>query len=255
LLSGIGYADIDYGASLHFATIGGDNGHDGMTGVPFLNHPEVINDFAHRSVHVETVIGKQIVEAYYKTAPSKSYFMGCSTGGRQAVQSALRYPGDFDGIVGGCPAVNWNYLVGWSGLLTTYIGAPNAESSSAYIPSSLWPIVSKEIAEKCDPLDGVVDGIISEPDDCDFDPEVLLCAEGSTEWCLTQPQVDALHKIYQPLYGSDSRTLYPRYDPGAEASPIAIAFFGGKFFPYTSVGLFFAHGLMRAHWSFDCRIG
>ena len=133
-LQGIDYFNIDYGASLHFATIGSDNGHDGNTGLPFFNHPEVINDFAYRAIHVEAIIGKVIVEAFYSNTPSKSYFLGCSTGGRQALQSALLYPDDFDGIVGGAPAVDWNHLVGWLGLLGNFIGATDPELPPNFIP-------------------------------------------------------------------------------------------------------------------------
>jgi feruloyl esterase len=239
LFPGIVYDSLDYGASYHFATIGSDNGHDGMTGVPFLNHPEVINDFAHRSVHVATIIGKQIVEAYYGNVPFKSYFMGCSTGGRQGVQSALMYPEDYDGIVSGAPAVDFNHLVGWSGLLTSYLGAPNAarEFSSSHIPRKLWSVVSKEILGQCDALDGLVDGIISEPDDCDFDPEVLLCTEvASGEECLTRPQVDALRKLYRPLYGKDGLELYPHLNPGSEADPVMLSHIvSGNFYSLTDV--------------------
>jgi feruloyl esterase len=233
LLPGIGYEYIDYGASLHFATIGSDNGHDGMTGVPFLNHPEVIHDYAHRSVHVATAIGKQVVEAYYRAVPSKSYFLGCSTGGRQGVQSALMYPEDYDGIVSGAPLVNINHYLGWIELKTRYLGAPHGESSPAYISSNLLALISKEILRQCDTLDGMVDGIISEPDDCDFDPQTLLCAEGATnEGCLTQPQIDALRKLYSPLHGSDGSELYPRFDPGSEQDPfVANNIFTGR--PYT----------------------
>jgi hypothetical protein len=80
---------LDYTTSLHFASIGTDNGHDGGSGGDpgdahqFLNNPEVINDFAFRAVHVGAEIGKQIVEKYYNRAPTKSYFLGCSSGGRQ----------------------------------------------------------------------------------------------------------------------------------------------------------------------------
>lgn len=107
-LLGYEWPNLDYGSYLHFATINSNNGHDGMTGISFLNHPEVINDFAYRSIHVEAVIGKQLVEAYYKRKPANSYYLGCSTGGRQAVQTASLYPHDFDGIIGGSPAVDWS---------------------------------------------------------------------------------------------------------------------------------------------------
>jgi feruloyl esterase len=221
---------------MNFATIGSDNGHDGMTGLPLLNRPEVINDFAYRSVHVATAVGKQIIETYYRAVPSKSYYLGCSTGGRQGIQSALMYPEDYDGILAGAPPVNFNRLIGWSGLVTQHLGAPHGESSPAYIPSTLLlEVVSKEILRQCDSLDGLVDGVIS--DDCDFDPEVLLCSEGSSnEGCLTQAQIDGLRMFYTPIYGSDGRELYPAFDLGSEADlHVARLFFSGQFHRLTHV--------------------
>ncbi|KAF7365638.1 Carboxylic ester hydrolase [Mycena venus] len=168
------YVGLDYGSSLHFAVVGSDNGHDGSSGLPLLNHPEVINDYAFRAIHVEAVIGKQIVDAYYGTPSAKSYFLGCSTGGRQGLQAALKFPADFDGIVTGAPAVDWNHLMGWLGMLAHYMGATNLDSTATvntspkFIPPELWGVISAEILRQCDFLDGVRDGIITEPDDCDF---------------------------------------------------------------------------------------
>jgi len=112
--TGIDYSNLDYGSNLHFATVGSDNGHDGSSsdGRPLLNHPEVINDFSFRAVHVEAVLGKEIVNAYYGKPHSKSYYLGCSTGGRQAMQSALKFPDDFDGILGGSLLLTLTTLTG-----------------------------------------------------------------------------------------------------------------------------------------------
>ncbi|KAF7349303.1 Carboxylic ester hydrolase [Mycena sanguinolenta] len=222
----IDYPNLDYGSALHFATVGSNNGHDGGSGSPFLGHPEVINDFAFRAIHVETVIGKQIVEAYYGRPHSKSYYLGCSTGGRQGTQAALKFPEDFDGIIAGAPATDFNHLVHWTNILASYVGAPAPDSSPAFIPPELWKTVAAEVMRQCDGLDGVLDGIVTEPDACDFRPEALLCRSGAAlDACLTPPQVEALRKIYSPLYGSDSELLYPRFDPGAEPSDI----FNGQF--------------------------
>ncbi|KAH0579445.1 hypothetical protein H2248_002309 [Termitomyces sp. 'cryptogamus'] len=215
--TGIDYSNLDYGASLHFATIGSNNGHDGMDGHTFLNNPEVINDFAFRAIHVSTLIGKQIVQAYYGSPHQKSYYLGCSTGGRQGTQSALKFPEDFDGIVAGAPATDWNHLVGLGAMLARYIGAPNASTSPSFISADLWELVAAEILAQCDELDGVRDGIITEPDACDFRPEALLCSGNGTAGCLSIAQVEALRKIYQPLYGVEGQLLYPRPDPGCEA--------------------------------------
>ncbi|KAJ7087920.1 tannase and feruloyl esterase [Mycena belliarum] len=238
----IDYTAVDYGASLHFATFGTDNGHDGMSGRPFLNHPEVINDFAFRAIHVEAVIGKQLVEAYYGVPAAKSYYLGCSTGGRQGTQAALKFPDDFDGIVAGAPAADFNHLIGWSGMLSHFVGAtappdaaPASDTSPKFIPAELYPMISAEILRQCDALDGLVDGIISDPDDCDFNPQALLCPANKSDDCLTAVQVQTLKNIYSPLTGKDGEVIYPRYSPGAEGDPMAPNFiFGSTFFPFTA---------------------
>jgi feruloyl esterase len=211
--------------------VGTDNGHDGGGGADpgdahqFLNHPEVINDFAFRAVHVGAEVGKQIVQAYYSRAAAKSYFLGCSTGGRQATQSALKFPTDFDGILGGAPATDFNHADGAFGMISRYFGAPTspAEASPKWIPADLWELVSAEILRQCDALDGVVDGIITEPDACEFRPEALQCTSGERANCLTLIQVEALHNLYSPLYGLSGQLLYPRFPPGAEADTLAAA--------------------------------
>ncbi|KAK7019091.1 tannase and feruloyl esterase-domain-containing protein [Favolaschia claudopus] len=222
------YDHLDYGSSMHFATVASNNGHDGYSGTPFLNHPEVINDFAYRAIHVEAVIGKQIVEAYYGRPHAKSYYLGCSTGGRQGTQAALKYPDDFDGILAGAPATDFNHLIHWSYMLGQHIGAPHPESSPAFIPSELWRVVAAEVMRQCDAIDGVRDGIVTEPDLCDFRPETLLCGRASRSRCLTEPQVEALRRIYSPLYGDNSEVIYPRYDPGAESEAIPFGPFSGE---------------------------
>ncbi|KAF5374490.1 hypothetical protein D9615_009054 [Tricholomella constricta] len=230
----IDYDMIDYGSSLHFAAVGSDNGHDGNDD-PSFAEPEVVNDFAFRAVHVEAVIGKQIVEAYYGRPHSKSYYLGCSTGGRQGIQAALRYPEDFDGILAGAPAVDWNHLMGWMVMLGIYIGAPNAATSPSVILFELWEVVAAEIMKQCDALDGVEDGIITEPDDCHFKPSVLLCSQDKTTDCLTEPQIAALEKIYQPLLGSKKELLYPRYDPGTAVMGGWLLYFRGDIMPMSDI--------------------
>ncbi|KAJ7076583.1 tannase and feruloyl esterase [Mycena belliarum] len=237
----IDYGAVDYGASLHFAAFGTDNGHDGAGGGAFLDHPEVVNDFAFRAIHVEAVIGKQLTEAYYGRQPAKSYYLGCSTGGRQGTQAALRFPADFDGIVAGAPATDWNHLMGWSGLLGHFVGtttpgdeSPPPNTSPKFIPAAMFPLVSAEILRQCDALDGIVDGIISEPDDCDFNPQALQCAVDQTSGCLTPFQVQTLRNIFSPVIGTDGNLIYPRYSPGAEADPVSQALLGPVFFQFTA---------------------
>ncbi|KAJ7132682.1 tannase and feruloyl esterase [Mycena filopes] len=231
----IDYANLDYGTSLHFAAVGSDNGHDGSGGGPFLHHREVINDFAFRAVHVEAVVGKQIVRAYYGTPAAKSYYLGCSTGGRQGTQAALKFPEDFDGIVAGAPATDFNHLTIWQGLLSHYVGAPVSAGSTPpqFLPPALWSVVSAAILRQCDALDGVVDGVITEPDACEFRPEAIQCAGQNTTSCLSAIQVEAVKNIFSPLFGLGGQLVYPRYSPGAEADPTAAQILGGQFFSIT----------------------
>ncbi|KAJ6493010.1 tannase and feruloyl esterase [Mycena sanguinolenta] len=226
----ISYRDLDYGSALHFATIGSNNGHDGDTGRPFLGNPEVLNDFTFRSIHVEAVIGKQIVEAYYEQPHDKAYYLGCSTGGRQGTQAALNHPADWDGIIAGAPAIDFNRLLHWSGTLGRHLGAPDPSSSSAFIPPPSWKFVAEEILNQCDGIDGVRDGIITEPDACHFRPEALLCSGTNSEKCLSVPQVETLRKIYSPLY-ENGELIYPRFDPGSEG--VRGDLLDGKFAYYT----------------------
>lgn len=248
ILIGIDYVGLDYGTSLHFAAVGSDNGHNGriglpfldsVSGLPFLNHPEVINDFAFRAIHVEAVIGKQIVEAYYGSPAAKSYYLDCSTGGRQGTQAALDFPEDFDGILAGAPATDFNNLLGSLGMLSHYVGATSpdtaANTSPKFIPPDLWNIVSAEILRQCDGLDGVLDGIITEPDDCNFYAEAIECSAIQTTGCLTPVQVEAIKNIYTPVFGFDGQLIYPRYSPGAEADPLAQSIFGGNFWGLSAV--------------------
>ncbi|KAF8579508.1 tannase and feruloyl esterase [Ramaria rubella] len=227
----IDYTNLDYGSTLHFASVGSDNGHDGNSGSVFLNQPEVINDFAFRAVHVEAVLGKEIVDAYYGRKQSKSYYLGCSTGGRQGMQAALLFPDDFDGLVAGSPATDFNHLNGWQTMLGRFVGAPS-NTTDSFIPATLWPVISKEILNQCDGLDGVEDGIITDPDQCIFRPEALLCTAEvkNTSACVTAPQVAALRNIYQPLFGTEGQLLYTRYDPEAESAGNFINMFSGDIF-------------------------
>ncbi|OCB90695.1 tannase and feruloyl esterase [Sanghuangporus baumii] len=230
----IDYINLDYGSSLEFASIASNNGHDGNSGVLFANNSEILEDFTSRAIHVETAVGKELVAAYYERRPRRSYYMGCSTGGRQGMYAALHYPSDFDGVLAGAPVTNFNHLMGWSGMITKYLGAPHGDKSANFIPSHLWDLVSEEIFRQCDGLDGVIDGIITEPDACDFVPETLLCEGRSNENCLSKVQVEALRKVYSPLYGLGGDHLFPRFDPGAEnASFGKWALFSGKPFAYT----------------------
>lgn len=77
------------------------------------------------------------------------------------MQSALKFSNDFDGIMAGSPAADWNHLLDWGALLGVAVGAPNGNGTAKFIPDELWALVSQTILDQCDLLDGLKDGIIT----------------------------------------------------------------------------------------------
>ncbi|KAF9648960.1 tannase and feruloyl esterase [Thelephora ganbajun] len=215
----VDYANLDHGSYLHFATIGTNNGHDGNFNAPAFLMPsknESVTNFSHRSIHVAAQVGKNITSIYYGSDPHHSYYDGCSAGGRQGISAAYHYPDDFDGVIAGAPGIDWNDLLGASAIWASHV----AFNSCSFIPIHVWEtVVTPEILKQCDGLDGRVDGMISNPDTCQFNPTTLLCTEEDAEdpsKCLIQAQVDGLRKFYEPIYDSHRNLLFSRFDPGAE---------------------------------------
>jgi feruloyl esterase len=175
-VGGGGFAGvIVYGALANalrsgYATASTDTGHQGNTAEFALGHPELVIDFGYRAIHEMTVKGKQITEAFYGQAPRESYFVGCSTGGRQALSEAQRYPEDYNGIVAGAPAIDWTRLnLSGIGLALATLKDPDS-----YIPASKLPAIHSASVAACDLSDGVKDGLVSDPRACKFDPSAMV---------------------------------------------------------------------------------
>ncbi|KAH7101256.1 Tannase/feruloyl esterase, partial [Auriculariales sp. MPI-PUGE-AT-0066] len=200
---------------LEFATAATDVGHTDSTAEPFLNAPEVLRDFAWRGIHVEAVVSKQIIKAYYGTRPSYSYYSGCSMGGRQGYQAAERFPEDFDGIIACSPGLNPANLFGWH----AFISMPFRATEPGAMSTEDWTLVRNETMKQCDHLDGAVDGTISYPEDCKFDPRALLCSDTRPQDCLNTAQVDGLVQFYSDMFEPDGQFFYPHYNPGGTEQP------------------------------------
>ena len=114
-----------------------------------------------------TVKAKAIVNAFYGNAPRLSYWTGCSSGGKQALMEAQRFPDDFDGIVAGDPTNNWTGRSAQS----MWIAQALHTDEASYIPPSKYPLVHNAVLEACDALDGVKDGVLDDPTFCKFDPK------------------------------------------------------------------------------------
>jgi feruloyl esterase len=198
-----------------FAVAGSDAGHEAEAGDASWawQHPEKVKDFGWRAVHLTAERAKQMVEAYYGKAADRSYFDGCSDGGREALMEAQRFPEDYDGILAGAPANAWSTMVASGGVAMQALMA----DPRSYIPDGKLKLIERAALTACDALDGVKDGVIGDPGKCRFDPEVLLCKGGEGEDCLTQPQIDALKVLYGGSRDARGGLIFPGFSMGDES--------------------------------------
>jgi len=212
----ISYSAMGAALNRNYATASTDTGHQvtNPDGVWALGHPELIIDFAYRGTHEMTVKGKAITAALYGSQPNRSYFVGCSKGGQQALMEAQRFPDDYQGIIAGDPANFWthHYL---GGHLWPALAILRDTTLAHYIGPDKLQAIQDAVNKKCDALDGVVDGILADPRSCKFDPNVLLCQGPETASCLTAPQIEALKAVY----AGPGANIYPGLLPGAETGP------------------------------------
>ncbi|MGP4014598.1 tannase/feruloyl esterase family alpha/beta hydrolase [Saccharopolyspora sp. 5N708] len=214
-VGGSGYAAGDFGASLVAAVRNGyaaastDAGvtlsfldtsawaltPDGQVNLPLLQN------FASRSQHDLAVVGKEVTAKFYGRPAAYSYWNGCSTGGRQGYLAAQRYPDDFDGILAYAPAINWDRFA----VATLW---PQVVMNQEHnFPTACEFAAFKDAAvQACDARDGVADGIIGQPQTCDYDPRQLI---GKTIVCdgeqvtISAADADVVRKIWdgpQPLW-------------------------------------------------------
>jgi len=156
-----------------------------------------------------TVKAKAVVEAFYGAAARRSYWNGCSTGGRQALKEAQMFPDDFDGIIAGAP--------GNRTAMGLWIAHAMLKDPASFIPPAKYPLIHSAALAACDATDGLKDGLISDPTRCRFDPGTLVCKEGESANCLTAAQAEAARKVYGP--GRNPRTgkeLFGSLAPGSE---------------------------------------
>lgn len=233
-LSGcIQYGDLAYTAGMGFSAVATNNGHNGTRGTAFYQNDDVVEDFAWRALHTGVVMGKEISQRFYGREQNKSYYFGCSTGGRQGFKEAQDFPEDFDGLVVGAPALAFANLSSWSGSFYTYTGATNA---STFLPVPLWLVVHQDILSQCDSLDGYVDGIIEDPAICNYtvSDSILCSGTANSSACLTDIQAETVRKVFSPLINTEDGSLvYSAMQPGSEILA-AFIYYTGSSFQYTS---------------------
>ena len=199
-----------------FATAYTDTGHDRRfepLATFAYNNLQMEIDYSFRAVHLTVVTAKELIGIYYGDRPSTSYWDGCSTGGRQGLMSAQRFPADFDGIVVGAPVLDF------TGTMVSYVWN-NRALQSAPISSSKLTLVAKAVYARCDELDGLEDGLIEDPRRCDFRPtEHLAKCNGGTELeqCFTEDELQTLTRIYGGVTRK-GELFFPGQPLGAEAA-------------------------------------
>jgi feruloyl esterase len=203
-----------------YATASNDTGHKGANAAFAPGHPEKLIDFGYRAMHEMAVHSKAIIQTFYSRAPRLSYYEGCSTGGRQGLMAAQRFPDDFDAIIAGAPVYNMVHL----NVSQVAAQVEMLRNPARLLPAQKRTLFARAVADACDPRDGVKDGIVSEPRACRFDPAVLACKEGpSTSLgagasdCLTPAQVENARSAYAPVTTKNGALVYPGRSPGFES--------------------------------------
>jgi feruloyl esterase len=196
-----------------YATAGTDTGHSGnpIDASWALCKPGLVADFGWRAIHAMTDTAKAVITRFYGVGPSRSYFIGCSTGGRQALMEAQRYPGDYDGIVAGAPAPSVTHNMfnrNWNSKAVH-------DDPLSVISKNKLPAIRAAVLAHCDARDGLVDGVIDDPRRCRWNPSTIRCDVVESDACLTDAQVEGLKKLYRGAPGRVS----PGFLRGGEDGP------------------------------------
>jgi len=236
---GASAAGTDPGLARGFAVASTDTGHEGRGGFDgsFQQDQQASLDFAYVAIGRVAQIAKRIVAQHYGKAIDHSYFAGCSTGGREAMLMAERYPTYFDGVVAGSPAMRTSY----SGIGDRWVAAalneiaPKDDKGQPLTKNALSDSDKKMVIEgilnQCDALDGVKDRMIFNPKACHFEPKTLVCKGAKTDGCLSAAQAAALEKGFAGPKDSKGRQVYPGFfwDTGlASTQGIAGLLHGGS---------------------------
>jgi len=214
-----------------FAVVSTDSGHQGAVfDASFMKDQEAALNFANASVGKVTNAAKAIVAHYYGQLPRRSYFTGCSTGGREGMLASARYPEEFDGIVAGAPAMRTGYSnigLAWANAAFSQIAPKDASGKpepAKTFSAGERKLIADAILDACDANDGVKDGMIFDGKACQFDPAVLTCNGAKTDSCLAPQQVDALKKAFAGPKNSRGTQVYPAFpwDSGVAAEGVSI---------------------------------
>src|SRR5687767_6767830 len=183
-----------------------DTGHEGGSGSFALDangrlNWQAIRDNAYLGIHDMTVVGKVLTQAFYGKAPRYSYFVGGSTGGRQGLMEAQRYPDDYHGILSACPAINWDRFI--PAILWPQVVMANAKN---FVSKAKLDAATAAAIAACDAADRVTDGVIDDPWRCTYDPKALVGTKIGYDR-FTEADADVVRKIWEGPRGQDGSFL------------------------------------------------
>ena len=224
--AGANYSGDKPALSRGFAVASTDTGHKARTGpfdFSFMRDQQAYLDFAFLANAEVAGVAKQLIAHYYAKPADYSYFVGCSTGGREGMILSQRYPTVFNGIVSGDPAMRTGLsnlaIAQWIPVAYNQ-AAPKDASGKPEIDKFLTDddrkLFMEELMKRCDAKDGVADGMISNPLGCDFDPAVLACKQGQAASCIAPEKVAAIKKAFAGPKNAYGTQVYPGflYDAG-----------------------------------------
>jgi tannase/feruloyl esterase len=212
------YGDMGLELKRNFAVASTDTGHVGASAEWGAGHPEKAKDFGWRGVHEMTLAAKAVIAAYYGANPHFSYFNGCSTGGREALKEAQKFPADYDGIVSGSAMNHWTHSH-IEHIWTAQDFLKEGANGDHYIPPAKYPLIINAALTKCRASDSeyATDAFLKNPSRCDWNPQTLVCKAGQdANTCITAAQAEALEAIYTPL--RNPRTMEEIYPASAITS-------------------------------------
>lgn len=208
-----------------FAVVSTDGGHIGTT-ASFGADPQARTDHAYNSYDKTAVAAKSLIATHYGRKPDRSYFSGCSGGGRQGMVFSQRFADYFDAITAGAPAMRVSsgatVAAMWNTIAFNSIAPQDASGnrilSQAFSNADL-NLVANAVKSSCDAADGVVDGMVNNTKACQFNPAVLQCSGAKGVDCLSAAQVGALTKVFAGPRNSAGQALYAGqpWDPGLAA--------------------------------------
>lgn len=252
---GVNFPDMGIPLSKYkFAVASTNAGHNGTVndGIFAISNPESQKDFGYRAVHLSTVFSKVVVQTFYAKPAKKSYWIGCSSGGKQGLKEVQAFPEDFDGVLAGAAAQWWTHLNGWS----IESNLRNAPSVDGFMNASDWVLIEEHTLKECDLLDGVKDGIIGNPLVCKPTFDSLRCSEDKLQnsssklaiaSCLTSQQISVARSAFEDWVDLDGSFLFPGFTHGSEtfgpmgmfmngiALPLAEDFYKYQVLNFTSI--------------------